>query len=157
MAGSVKTTGLKELEEKLGKLGAAAPKIASAALYEGAGIVANAYSEAVDSIVTGVRRFHKEPGGRLPTPEEKAALKSGIARFNKEGSEVNTLVGIAEGYADVRGNKKAIKLLARSINSGTSFMQKQPVFRKAASKCRKAATEAMVRKADELIEEIMLH
>ena len=157
MAGSIKTTGLKELEDKLGKLGAAAPKIASAALYEGAGIVANAYSEAVDSIVTGVRRSHNEPGGRLPTPEEKAALKSGIARFNKEGSEVNTLVGIAEGYADVRGHKKAIKLLARSINSGTSFMQRQPVFRKAATKSRKAATEAMVRKADEVIEEIMLH
>ena len=156
MAGSMKTNGTEELSRILGMCAAKAEDIASAALYEGAGVVADAYKKAAKNIKTGDRRKHNEPGGRKPTKEEKDAVVEGIgvSRFIKNGSEVDTMIGVAEGYAYPKGKKKAIKLLARSINHGTSFMQKQPVFRQAATQSRKAAQEAMVRKADEMIEKI---
>lgn len=156
MPGSMTTNGTEELAEMLGRLGREAPQIASKALFEGARVVADEYKAAASSIVTSARRFHNEPGGRLPTKEEKAALmNTGIATFNKTGSEVDTLVGVAEGYTSVNGNRKAFKLLARSINSGTNFMQKQPVFRRASSQSRGKAQDAMVAKADELINQIV--
>ena len=140
MAMTISTEGLTEVSEMLGKLGSKAEEVASKALYDGAGIVADAFSAAANSIVTEPFHYLARPDitgtKRYPSPEEKAAIqgKSGIAEFNKHGSEVDTLIGIsgAAGYADVAGKPKAVRLIARSINSGTSFMQKQPFIRKAA-------------------------
>jgi hypothetical protein len=94
---------------------------------------------------------------RLPSPQEKAALerKVGIAKFQGGGGEVNTLVGITgSGYANVAGKKTPVIVIARSINGGTDFMEKQPVFRRAASKGAKAAEAAMQKTAEERIEQI---
>ena len=158
MAGSMKTSGTEELEAMLAKLGESAYKVGKAALYAGAGVVADAYTAAVSSIAVSARRWHNEPGGRLPTKEERDALKIGIARFrDSDPNEVTTIVGVPEGYTEVNGRKKATKLIARSINSGTSFMQKQPVFRKAATSSRAEAQAAMIRKADEMIEQLVIH
>ena len=158
MAGSMRTEGTAELAAMLAKLGESANDIAKGALYEGAKVVADAYTAAVGRIAVSARRWHKEPGGRLPTKEERDAIKIGVADFRGDGgAEVDTIVGVPEGYTTVNGRKKATKLIARSINSGTSFMQKQPVFRKASSSSRNAAQEAMVRKADEMIEELVIH
>lgn len=154
MAGGMQTNGTEQLISMLGRLGEDAPQIASKALYAGAAVVADAYSKAVDSIKTAPRR-HDENGKRLPTPEEKEALRAtGIAKFRKDQDGVDTLVGAAEGYAMVKGKRKAIKLLARSINHGTHFMKEQPVFRRASSQSRTQAQNAMVEKADELINQI---
>ncbi len=155
MAGGMQTNGTEELMRMLGKLGDKAQDVGSGALYEGARVVADAYRAAVNSIKTANRK-HKEGPQRLPTPAEKAALSNlGISRFRKSTLEVDTLVGAADGYADVNGKKKAIRLIARSINSGTSFMRRQPVFRKAQVGSSGAAQDAMVAKADQMINEIM--
>jgi len=156
MAGGMSTNGTEELMTMLNKLGDQAQGIAAQALYEGAGVVADAYAAAAGSIVTTSRRRHNEPGGRLPTKEEKAMLVNsiGVARFNKDMDSVDTLVGAAEGYGILRGKRKAFKLLARSINSGTKFMKRQPVFRRASTQSRAAAQAKMIAKADELIGQI---
>ena len=65
------------------------------------------------------------------------------------------MIGASEGYVQIGNRVVAIKLLARSINSGTWFMKKQPVFRKAQSSSKSAAQEAMIRTADALIEQII--
>lgn len=49
---------------------------------------------------------------------------------------------------------KPIGVIANAINSGTSFMTKQPVFRKAVSAARSAAQKAMEDTAEKLINEI---
>ena len=119
--------------------------------------MANAYAEAVDSISTDKFRYAFGGEKRSVSPEEKAALqgKIGIAKFDKNGSEVGTAVGIsAGGYVEIAGKKKAVRMLANAINSGTSFLVKQPVFRRAATQARDDASEAIVAKADRLIEEI---
>ena len=157
MPGSMHTDGTEELSKLLGLCATEAQNIASGALYEGARVVADAYKAEARNIRTAPRtRGEDRTKARLSTPEEKEAVLNGIgvSRFSKDGSEVDTIIGVAEGYAYPKGRKKAIKLLARSINSGTHFMKRQPVFRKAASKSRSAAQEAMVAEADKLINQI---
>ena len=157
MAMTMRTVGLDEVMSTLARLNADAEKVAAESLYEGAGIIADAFANAARSIRT--EPFTHKKAKRLPSPEEKAAIigKTGIARFDKNGSEVNTLIGVsgAAGYANVGGKPKAVRLIARSINSGTSFMHKQPVFRQAKSKATGAAQAAIVSKAEQMFNEII--
>ena len=160
---TINTEGMDELSRMLAQLGSKAQDVASGALYDGAGIVADAMKAAVNSIQAEPQRRKNRPPAktpaRLPTPAEKAAVvgKTGIARFRKEGGDVNTLIGVTgnAGYADVDGKRKPVRLIARAINSGTSFMKKQPVFRKAASMSKGAAQAAIVAKAEEMFNEII--
>ena len=157
MAMTIKVVGLDDVMNTLAGLNKNAEAVAAESLYEGAGIVADAFANAAKSIRTEPFTYKKKQ--RLPSPEEKAAVvgKTGIAQFTKNGSEVNTLVGVsgAAGYADIGGKPKAVRLIARSINSGTSFMPKQPVFRKAKSASQKTATAAIVKKAEDMLNEII--
>lgn len=189
MAYNVTTEGLDELTQALSSIGNAAQGVASASLYEGAGVLADAVSRAVHGIAT--EPFQYAAGGkrRKPSPEEKAALlgagSAGIAKFHKNGLTVDTVVGFNNsGYAIVTGkrskkartnyrydpqtgrithsskakegsvNVKPVPLIANSINSGTSFMQKQPFFRKAISQTRGKAIERMDSEARRRIDEI---
>lgn len=162
MAMTISTDGIEELGAMLAKLGDKATDVASGALFDGAGIVADAMKAAINSIVTEPFNYVADPdsvGKRYASPDEKAALvgKSGIAKFDKSGDDVNTLIGVsgAAGYANVGGKPKAVRLIARSINSGTSFMHKQPVFRQAKSKATGAAQAAIVSKAEQMFNEII--
>ena len=157
MAMSIETNGLEELSSMLSQLGGQAENVAAGSLYDGAGVVADAFKGAVGSIRT--EPFKGKRDRRLPSPEEKAALmgKTGIAKFNRTGDEVETLIGVsgAAGYANIGGKAKAVRLIARSINSGSSFMPKQPVFRKAKSASQGKAKAAIVSKAEKMFNEII--
>lgn len=157
MAMTISTDGLDEVSRILAQLNKDAEKVASMSLYEGAAIVGDAFTGAVNSIRTEPFT-HKKPK-RLPSPEEKAALqgKTGIAKFNHSGGEVDTLIGVtgAAGYVNIGGKPKAVRLIARAINSGTSFMPKQPVFRKAKNAAQGAAKAAIVSKAESMFNEII--
>ena len=180
----IKTEGFEELSDKMDRLGNAAQGVAAAALFVGAGITADAVSQAVHGIATAPFKYVKD-GQRMPSPEEKAILENapkGIAKFRKNGISVDTSVGfIKGGYANVsfnhmsgkgrtnykakkfkdfdsatastlksagtyeRGlqNQKPIEVIANSINSGTSFLKKQPFFRKAVNASKAKAVSAM--------------
>ena len=156
---TIETKGLEDLNAMLAKLGDKAQDVASKSLYEGAGVVANAMKTATGSISTEPFRGKRAYGYRLASPEEKAAVhgKTGIAKFDKNGSEVNTLVGLARnaGYVQLGNRKTPVIEIARSINSGTSFMHKQPVFRKAVSQSKAEAQAAIVAKAEAMFNEII--
>ena len=158
MAIRIENDGLDQLGKMLARLANEAQDVAAGALFDGAGVIADALNKGIDGIQT--EQFTYAAGGRKrkPSPQEKAALKCkvGIARFRKNGSEVDTVVGISydSGYTQIAGKSKPVAVIARSINSGTSFMEKQPVFRKAVAKSRKKAEQAMVDKANQLIEKL---
>ena len=143
MAFSIEVTGMDELEKKLEQLGEKGQQIAAMALYEGAGVVADQVSAAVRGIAT--EPFYYATGGRTrkPSPEEKALLENaprGVSKFKKSEVRVETNVGLRNaGYGSIAGKSKPIPLIANAINSGTSFMQRQPFFRKATSKSGAAA------------------
>ena len=158
MAVTMTVEGLEEISEMLNQLGNDAQKIASLALYEGAGVMADEVSRSAESIKTAP--FHYAVfGTRLPSPEEKAAVTEhgsvGIAKFDKNGAEVTTSVGYGNaGYAEVKGKQKAVAQIANAINSGTSFMAKQPFIRKAANSGSRKAAEAIRQAIEARINEI---
>ena len=143
----IQVDGLNELIRQMEKAPKNAEKVAAEALYEGAGVMADAVSQAVEGIAT--EPFHYARGGkkRRPSPEEKAAIQSakhGVAKFRKNGLGIQTSVGLQNaGYAQIGSKTKPIPQIANAINSGTSFMQKQPFFRKAFSQKQGAAEAAI--------------
>lgn len=143
--------GMEEISRLLTQLDDAAPGIAARGLYEGAKVMAESMRREMAGIRTAPFRFAKGGETRLPSPEEKAVLEQagvGVAKFSKNGTEIDTSVGFnSSGYADVEfshmrsgartnytekgSNQKPIGVIANAINSGTSFMQKQPFVRRA--------------------------
>lgn len=182
---TVQIDGMEEISEMLNELEKQAPAIAAQALYEGANEVAQAILKEMGSIKTAPFSYAKTGEKRLPSPEEKEVLMQagvGIAKFDVNGSEVNTSIGIDQSeYADVnwnhmshtartnykayafkghaengssflrkvginkRGlqNRKPVGAIANAINSGTSFMQKQPFVKKGAKAGTQKASVTM--------------
>ena len=158
MSYNVTTAGMDNLTQMLEGLGDAAQGVASVGLYEGAGVMADAVSRSVRDIDT--EPFHYATGGktRKPSPEEKAlveAAPAGVAKFRKTGTEVNTDVGLSNaGYGMLGSRLVPIPKIANAINSGTSFMKKQPFFRKAVTRNKAAALAAIERGVLEKIEQM---
>jgi hypothetical protein len=144
----------------LSEVSESAEAIASMALYDGAGIVADAVSAAVDGIRAKPNEFYAVDGAfeRLPSQAEKDLLKqgaAGIAEFRKDALGVETSVGFNNsGYGEVNGRTKPIPQIANAINSGTSFMKKQPFFRRAINSSKAAAQAAIEAKGKALFDEI---
>lgn len=158
MAYKISTSGMDDLLGKLQKAGDAAHDIAAVGLYEGAGVVADAVSQAVRGIATEPFRYAAGGHRRLPSPEEKAVLEAaekGVAHFRDDGGSVNTSVGLnAAGYGTVAGRTKPVGLIANSINSGTSFMAKQPFYRRAESQAKGQALGKMETKLRQEVDKL---
>jgi hypothetical protein len=146
--------GLKEFSEILAQMETKAPAIAAQALYDGAGIVADAVNKSAESIKTEPFTYKKEM--RLPSPEEKEIVQkaaAGIAKFNNTGAEIDTSIGFRNaGYAELNGKTVPIPMIVNAINSGTSFMQKQPFIRKAGAESAPKAMQAIKAKIEEAFE-----
>lgn len=151
MAYTVETQGMDEIGEMLAALGEQAPAVAAKGLYDGAGVIADRINRGAESIRTEPFHYAKFIT-RMPSPEEKAAILSagaGIAKFDKNGSEVSTSIGYSNsGYAEVNGKTKPIPMIANAINSGTSFMQPQPFFRKAVNSGKQEASNAIIKRCE---------
>jgi hypothetical protein len=176
MAYVMKADGLEEVAAILNALEGSAQPVASMSLYEGAGAMAETVRGEVKNIRTAPFKYASGGETRLPSPEEKAMLEAadgmGIAKFDKNGSEVGTSVGyqnsgyVATPWGKARNNArtnyrfegtfaKPIPVIANAINSGTSFMKKQPFFRRAVQRGTPKAEEAIVRTAEALMEAII--
>lgn len=187
---SFQVEGMDELIRAMDQLPEKARKIAAEGLYEGAGVVADSVSTAVQGIATAPFKYAKGGTKRLPSPEEKAILansRHGVAKFRNNGLRIDTSVGFQNsGYAAITWNHaktyggsrtkykmggkgkmvhasqgtgksmKPVPLIANSINSGTSFMTKQPFLRKAFSKAKGAATAAIESGIESRLEELSL-
>ena len=147
---TMKSEGFEQISKMLNSLGENAQKVASKGLYDGAGVMAAEIKEGAGKINTAP--FHYAVFvTREPSPEEKEIVQKGmgIAKFKKNGADVNTSVGYGNaGYATLAGKQKPIPLIANAINSGTSFMKKQPFFRRAVVQGTAKAEEAIVAKIE---------
>ena len=154
---SVQVEGMKEISDMLAKLGDKSTAAAASGLYDGAGVMAGEIQQKAGSISTAP--FHYAVFiTREPSPEEKEIVQQGIgiAKFNKNGSEVNTSVGYGNaGYAILAGKQKAVAQIANAINSGTSFMKKQPFVRNAVASARRKSEEAIVKTIEAKFNEII--
>ena len=145
MAMTVKVNGLETISMMLQNLGDKAEGIASRGLFEGAGIMADEIRKEAAGIRTGPGASRES--ARYATQEEKQIVMNaaaGIAKFKKNGTEVDTSIGFRNaGYAEINGKRVPIPKIVNAINSGTSFMHKQPFVRKAANRAKERASEAI--------------
>lgn len=160
MAISFQVTGLDELLAQFDQVGRKAGEIAAQGLFDGAGIAADNLSAAIDGIQTEPFHYAKDGEKRLPSPEEKAAVqraRHGVARFRNNGTSVQTSIGLQNsGYTKLAGKDSVpIPKIANAINSGTSFMQKQPFLRKAERASRASAQAAIEKKIKEKADELL--
>ena len=145
MAMTVKVDGMETISMMLQNLGDKAEGIASRGLFEGAGIMADEIRKEAAGIRTGPGASRES--ARYATQEEKQIVMdaaAGIAKFKKNGTEVDTSIGFRNaGYAEINGKSVPIPKIVNAINSGTSFMHKQPFVRKAANRAKERASEAI--------------
>ena len=130
----------------LRRLGEDADHIARLSLYEGAGVMADAVREKIDTIRSdGPSEWETSRRER-----QKQGLRDGLSispmRIDSKG--VSTLVGF-DGYNE---DGQANKLVARVFNSGTSFSSKQPFFESAVEQTRSKARKKIIEKMEKEFE-----
>lgn len=158
---TLKVEGMESITEMLSKAENAAPGIAAQALYKGAGVVADEIGKEARGLQTSNAFWYAHGGKqRYPSPEEKEALVSagaaGIAKFRKTGNSVDTSVGYGRsGYVTINGKQKPVAVIANAINSGTSFMKKQPFIRKAIAQAKGKATDAITEEVERLVGDLL--
>ena len=76
-------------------------------------------------------------------------------RFKNLDNMTTSTLKFAGVYKRGVQNMKPIGVIANSINSGTSFMKKQPFMRRAVTKATPAAEKAIIEKGESLIDKII--
>lgn len=144
----VKVVGIESFVRDLSDLTKDCDGIMKAAVYDGAGVIADAVKANINALPT--RKNHYVPEGkraRGATPYEKEALRRnfGIAKM-RVGDGVDTVIGF-DGYDGMPTKKwpsgHPVSMVARSIESGTSWLQKTPFVNKAVASSKAAAEAAM--------------
>lgn len=151
--------GIDEYAKVLAALGNESEEIVKSAVYKGAAIVADEIKSGINSIPIQEGNNGLPPVG---TPENKLYGISrkqkgdlmdsfGLAPMENDGDYIQTKAGV-DGYGSIPTKKYPggvpNVMLMRSIESGTSFRDKHPVFRQATNRARKRAEEAMKSEID---------
>lgn len=156
--------GLEEYERALEQLAEDGEGITGQAIYVAAGII-------TDGINAKIGTIPLNSGKRLGTPENPIVGVTNVQRqdlvkglgispivkssFAKDTNFKNVKIGF-DGYGRTKTEKypggQPIQLIARSVESGTSFRKKHPFVRPTVNRLRQVAIDAMAKKVDEEIE-----
>ena len=144
----VKLHGFEEFENQLAQLGTRLVHIQGQAIYAGADIVADAVKAQIQALpVSDAWGSPGNPRHGVTAVEKKGLLESfGIAPAQTQGYYTNVKLGFG-GYNDDKTDDwprgKPNVMIARAIESGTSWSDKHPFFNKALQASRKRAEERM--------------
>lgn len=160
--GTFKVKGLRELEVRVGALRAdLRESVIGPGLYAGADVMADAFRQGIEALPTAGGFGSQEHPLAGPSRAQKEALAEslGITPMQKgEKGVYNIKIGF-DGYNRVRTkrwpNGQPNQMIARAVESGTTFMRANSFMKKAVSKHRRAALEKMKQTMEEKIEEIM--
>lgn len=153
----IKTTfsdGINEYLQTLNRLGKEIEGISKQAIYEGAKIIADEIKNNIEALPTDEEwgTPKKMKAGPTKAEKENIARGLGIARIQDNKGTINTKIGYDDaGYDE---NNKPIQMIARSVNSGTSFMKKNPFFEKGVRNSRNKAKQKMIEVAEKELEKI---
>ena len=152
--------GLTDYELMLSKLEDSTDEMIGKAVYAGAGIVADAIKENIKALPI-VRGYGTEddplPGG--VTAPQKAWLIDGlgIAPMQNDMGYLNVKIGF-DGYNATETEKYPFgqpnQMVARGVESGTSWKKKKPFVRPAVNKSKDRAEAEMARILDEEVKKI---
>lgn len=146
-------SGLDKYVEQLHQLEANTDEIIGRAIYEGAGIVADAARASIEGLTVD-DEYHR-PGEQRngPRTEEKEGLLEGFGISKMTTQKSYTYVKI--GFHGRNPNGLMNSGAARQIESGTSWMKKQPFMTKAVNANKKKCEETMQKVFDEEIEKLV--
>lgn len=154
---TLKMQGLDEFERMLSQLAdsGTVETICGKTIYEGARIVADAIQKEIDTLPLVHPHARGVDSSKLDgiTSLQKKGLAEGfgITSMRNENGYYNVKLGF-DGYNDVKTKQypsgQPNVLVARSINSGTSFRAKNAFVNRAIRASRKKAEEAMVKTAE---------
>lgn len=153
--------GMAEYELKLSKLKNGSKEIAAKAIYAGAAIMA-------DEIKANIKELPVQMGARGDsknkinsiTPVQKEGLMEsfGISSLQEDHGFWNVKLGF-DGYNRTRTKKypkgQPNAMIARSVESGTSFRKKNPFIKRAIKAKETAVVAEMGRIVDEEIKKMM--
>lgn len=157
----MKIEGLSEYTRQLALLESSASDIVKKCLYEGAAVVADAVSSAIDQIPTRNNTEFGTSDHMLTglTAAQKSGLKEsfGITPMSDRNNAWDVKLGF-DGYNQVRTPKypdgQPNLLIARAIESGTSFLQPCHFMSKAVNATKEACTQKMSEVCDSEISRI---
>ena len=140
--------------------GDAAINVMKAAVYAGAGILADAVKREIDNLPEQSGYMRNGQRRNVIGKHNKRMLKErlGISRITATGDKADAVVSF-DGYND-RPTKKypsgvPIAMLARSIESGSSVRQKNPFIRRAYNSARTQAQEVAIDAGQKAINDII--
>ena len=143
---TIKFTGLDEYIQKLENVTNHTRGVAKMALWEGGKVVGDSIKSSLNEIPVEDHYVPKDTKRTGIRADEKAAI---IAAFGL--SKMRETEG---GYSTKAGFNAGTKI--RAVESGTSYMQKHPVVRKAVNSSKGRAEMAMAAKFEEETMKIMM-
>lgn len=152
--------GLEEYENKLLELKNLSKEMIGEAIYEGAGVVADKIRENIEMLPIDKRYATGSTTLYGISEDQKQGLRDGfgISTLQNDGGYMNVKLGFA-GYNEHKTpkypNGQPNSVIARSINSGTSFRQRNPFVDNAVSQARAEAEKKMTDKLDDSIRDVM--
>lgn len=159
MAKFIVGSGISKYTDNLDNLLFDTGKMVGKMLYEGAKIVTDEVAKNIDALPTQLGR-PKKGQQREPSPQEKQGLKDGlgIAKKKIDGTFINVKVGF-DGYNSVTTerwpNGVPNALVARSIESGTTFIKRHPFVTQAVKATKAEAEKRMAEIVDEFCKKDM--
>ena len=152
--------GLNDYELMISRLSKGVDDIAGKAIYAGAGIVADAIKENIKAlpIVRGYGTTENPLPGGVTAPQKAGLIDGmGISPMQNDGGYLNVKIGF-DGYNATKTEKypqgQPNQLVARGVESGTSWKQKKPFIRPAINASKSRAEAEMARILDQEIEKI---
>lgn len=156
----IKIEGLDEYIKKLEQLGAQGREICEEAVKIGGGVIADAVRQEIEAIpIDNHFGTSENPVNGLRQIQKDGLLDSlGIAPVEDDRGYINVKVGF-DGYNKERTKKypngKPNKMIARSLESGTSFSKKIRFFNAAVNRSKQQATNKMAQYIEQKIDENM--
>ena len=145
-------TGIDRYLEGLSQIVLHSDEDCKRAAYDGAKIVMDAVKARANAIPTvgedGQHHMSSNHMQRGCTQRQKEGIINGlgIAHFRNDGGFINVKIGV-DGYNNVKTKKypngQPNAMIARAVESGTSFRNKSPFIAPAVSSSRGAAERAM--------------
>lgn len=136
-------------------------EVAGAVIYAGADVVADAVRKSIESlpIVKGYgTEKHPLPGGVTQSQKDGLLVGFGISKMQNTGGSYNVKLGF-DGYNSTTTEKfpngQPNQLVARGVESGTSWKRKHPFVRPAVTKATKPAVEKMKTACDDACAKVM--